>query len=225
MQIELIKVEGGTFWMGSETVYKEGRPVHKVTLLGFQIGKYPITQAQWAAVMGSNPSFFKGDDLPVENVSWEDCQVFLKKLNALTGEVYRLPTEAEWEFAARGGNYSKGYKYAGSDDLDEVGWFGVNSSGQTQPVGQKKPNELGIYDMSGNVKEWCEDDSHDDYEGAPVDGSAWVDNPRSAYRVIRGGSWNYNQAVCRAANRDGDYPIFRNYGIGFRIAKTMQSHN
>lgn len=133
------------------------KPVHPVTLSSYSIGKYEVTQKLWEAVMGSNPSVFKGENLPVENVSWNDVQEFLRKLNEMTGKQYRLPTEAEWEFAARGGNLSKGYKYSGSDNPDMVAWHSGNSDWKTQPVGTKAPNELGIYDMSGNVEEWCED--------------------------------------------------------------------
>ena len=145
LNLEMVFVEGGSFNMDKN---------YRVTLSNYYIGKYEVTQAQWRAVMGNNPSKFKGDDLPIETVSWKDVQEFIGKLNQLTGKRYRLPTEAEWEFAARGGNQSKGYKYSGSDNYVEVAW---TDSKKTYPVGQKKPNELGIYDMSGNVIEWCYD--------------------------------------------------------------------
>ena len=145
--------------MGSEDeeAYDDEKPVHEVVLSDFYIGKFPVTQALWNAVLKDYPSFFNGDSRPVERVSWEDTQVFIKKLNELTGRAYRLPTEAEWEYAARGGRQSKGYKYAGSNKLKEVGWYWENTHFETKAVGLKYPNELGIYDMSGNVREWCQD--------------------------------------------------------------------
>ncbi|HPN37220.1 MAG TPA: formylglycine-generating enzyme family protein, partial [Melioribacteraceae bacterium] len=146
--IEMITVQGGTFMMGKAGT---ATPVHSVTLNTFRISKYEITQKLWNAVMETNPSEFKGDSLPVDNVSWIDIQQFISKLNQITGKNYRLPTEAEWEYAARGGNQSLGYKYAGSDDMNTVAWYDRNSGKTTHPVGLKAPNELGIYDMSGNV--------------------------------------------------------------------------
>ncbi|MBQ3247459.1 MAG: SUMF1/EgtB/PvdO family nonheme iron enzyme, partial [Alistipes sp.] len=159
---EMVFVKGGTFTMGATAEQgsdadSDEKPAHSVTVSNFYIGKYEVTQAQWEAVMGKNPSRFKGDNLPVERVSWNDIQKFIEKLNAKTGKRYRLPTEAEWEYAARGGNQSKGYKYSGSNDIGSVAWYTDNSSSPTHPVGQKQPNELGLYDMSGNVYEWCSD--------------------------------------------------------------------
>ena len=164
--------------------------------------------------MGSNPSYFKGSDLPVETVSWDDCQTFITKLNQLTGKTFRLPTEAEWEYAARGGNQSKGYKYSGSNTIDDVAWYYDNGGSKTHAVGTKQANELGIYDMSGNVWEWCSD-WYDSY------GSSSQTNPTGAasgsYRVLRGGSWNYNAMFCRVSLRSGYYPDYGNDGRGLRL--------
>ncbi len=214
LEADMVLVKGGTFTMGW-VAGRDGegdddeKPWHKVWVSDFYIGKYEVTQAQWRAVMGSDPPELYNtgcDDCPVERVSWNDVQAFLKRLNALTGKRYRLLTEAEWEYAARGGLQSRGYMYSGSNDLDEVGWYDGNyqrgktygSEGTTRPVGQKRPNELGLYDMSGNVWEWVEDDWHRDYRGAPTDGRAWVDSPRASNRVYRGGSCSVTARHCRA---------------------------
>ena len=199
------------------------KPLHEVIMEKFHIGKYPVTQALWEAIMGGNPSRYKGADRPVEQVSWEDTQDFLQKLNTLTGKSYRLPSEAEWEYAARGGNRSEGYLYAGSDRLEQVGWYNKNSDGGTQPVGQKLGNELGIYDMCGNVREWVEDQWHDRYEGAPTDGTAWVDQEERAPRVRRGGSWYDNAQYCRVSYRYPGTPENRHHSLGFRLALALQS--
>lgn len=222
----MVFVEGGTFIMGctaEQGKYCEDneKPPHKVTLNSYYIGQYEVTQAQWKAIMGNNPSSFKDcDDCPVEQVSWDDIQIFLQKLNEKTGKKYRLPTEAEWEYAARGGNKSQKYKYAGSNDLDAVAWYGYEKSdSKPHPVGQKKANELGLYDMSGNVWEWCEDAWHKNYTGAPTDGSAWTGGDDSSLRVVRGGSWNYLPLNCRAAYRYGYYTVLRYSDLGFRVAR------
>jgi formylglycine-generating enzyme required for sulfatase activity len=185
----MVFVEGGTFMMGSEDGYDSEKPAHRVTLDSFEIGKYPVTQAQWQAVMGSNPSHFKSNPQhPVEMVSWNEVQEFIKKLDSMTDEHYRLPTEAEWEYAARGGKKSKGYRYAGSNDAAEVAWYDGNSRKNTQPVGQKKPNELGLYDMSGNVYEWCLDFYDEDYyKKSPTRNP--MNNNETTFKVLRGGSW------------------------------------
>jgi formylglycine-generating enzyme required for sulfatase activity len=200
---EMILVEGGTFKMGRD-----------VTLSSYAIGKYPITQAQWQAVMGANPSHFKGDNLPVESVNWDDAQKFISKLNSMTGKTYSLPTEAQWEFAARGGTESKGFEYSGSNNLDEVGWYRDNSDSKTHPVGEKEENELGIHDMSGNVWEWCAD-WYGSYD------SVAVTNPigavEGAFRVLRGGGCYDHSMNCRVASRDCNAPSLRSLRYGFRV--------
>ena len=173
--------------------------------------------------MKDNPSFFTGDSRPVETVSWEDAQAFIQKLNELTGKVYRLPAEAEWEYAARGGQHSKGYKYAGSNKLKEVGWYRENSHVETKAVGLKYSNELGLYDMSGNVWEWVEDQWHGNYEGAPTDGSAWVDKEEGTSRVLRGGSWSNDPEYCRCTSRITITPELRYDFIGLRLVLPLQS--
>ena len=210
---EMVLVEGGSFKMGSNE-YDNEKPIHDVTVKDFYIGKYPITQKQWQNIMGDNPSRFKGETLPVEQVSWEDCQVFIKKLNDKTGKKYRLPTEAEWEYAARGGTKrnGNGFKYAGSNDLKEVAWYSENSDSKTHPVGTKKANELGIHDMTGNVWEWC----NDWYKGYP--GNSGVSDYTGSYRVFRGGGWSYGAGLCRVAFRNYSTPPYRSYYLGFRLA-------
>jgi formylglycine-generating enzyme required for sulfatase activity len=184
----------------------------------FYMGKYEVTQAQWRAAMGSNPSQFKGDDLPVENVSWNDAKEFCRKLSQMTGREYRLPTEAEWEYACRAGTTGA---YAG--DLDAMAWYDKNSGGKTHPVGQKQPNAFGLYDMHGNVWEWCEDDWHNSYNGAPNDGRAWVDiSARGSYRVFRGGGWNSYAVSCRSAYRNCWAPGDRGSRLGFRLLRTYR---
>lgn len=209
--INMILVEGGTFMMGNVNGDFDEQPVHSVTLSSYYISKFPVTQALWKAVMNdNNPSSFRGDNLPVESVSYIDCQDFLKKLNTITGKEYRLPTEAEWEFAARGGRHSCNYTYSGSDSLSEVGWYDDNSSGTSHPIGEKKQNELGIYDMSGNVWEWCSD-WKDSYNNRPPQ------NP-TGQRVIRGGCWDYHSVSSRVTYRDSDNPNNSGNGLGFRLA-------
>jgi formylglycine-generating enzyme required for sulfatase activity len=222
---EMVSVTGGSITMGCKNSIRDGecydkeKPPHEVTVRDFYIGKYEVTQAEWLREMGSNPSYFKDfDNCPVENVSWNDVQEYIKKLNARTGKTYRLPTEAEWEYAARGGSRSQGYWYSGSNTLADVGWYEGNSGRKTKPVGTRKANELGIYDMSGNVWEWVEDDWHDNYTGAPTDGRAWVNSSRGSYRVLRGGSWNSAAEGCRAACRSNLALADRYSHVGFRLA-------
>ena len=212
----MVYVSGGTFTMGA--TYSDGfvseKPAHQVALSSFSIGKYEVTQEEWETVMGT--SEFKGKKLPVEYVSWNDCQEFIRKLNQLTGKKFRLPTEAEWEYAARGGNKSRGYKYAGGNDIGSVAWYDDNSGSKTHEVGQKQPNELGLYDMSGNVYEWC-----GDWYGSY--GSSSQTNPTGAssgsHRVIRGGSWAYSARYCRVSYRNYYSPDFRNSFLGLRLAQ------
>lgn len=211
--LETVYIPGGEFVMGS-TGYDNEKPRHHVRVAPFYIGKYPITQSQWEAIMGENPSYFKGNPaLPVENVSWNDAKSFCEKIAKATGQDYRLPTEAEWEYACRAGTTGD---YAG--DLIEIAWYNNNSDYRTHPVGRLNPNDWGVHDMHGNVWEWCEDDWHGSYDGAPADGSAWVDTPtRGSYRVIRGGCW-YNLAVsCRSASRIFDSPDYHDVNVGFRV--------
>ena len=213
----MVYVAGGTFQMGSISGEDDEIPVHNVTLSDFYIGKYEVTQEQWQTVMGSNPSGFKGAKRPVEQVNWNDCQEFVKKLNQLTGKNFRLPTEAEWEYAAQGGNQSRGYIYSGSNTIGDIAWFEDNSGNQTHNVGTKAPNELGLYDMSGNVWEWCQDwYSSSYYSRSPqTNPTGPLSGPG---RVNRGGSWFNYSTYCRTAYRDGSHPTSRSY-IGFRLAQ------
>ena len=219
----MVKVEGGTFMMGATAeqgrdVARDQTPIHRVTLNGYYIGKYEVTQEQWKSVMGRNPSRFKGANKPVEKVSWNDSQEFIKKLNQLTGLKFRLLTEAEWEYAARGGNMSQGYKYSGSNIIGDVAWYDDNSL-ITHKVGTKAPNELGIYDMSGNVMEWCSD-WYGRYSSSPQTNPT---GPTSGYiRVIRGGSWYEDAYICTVSCRCGDFnPDYRCNSIGFRLALSI----
>lgn len=218
--IEMIAIEGGTFSMGfdvDETRHAYEAPKHEVTLDNYKIGKYEVTQALWEAVMGNNPSVFKGASLPVENVSWNDVQLFIKKLNKLTGKHYRLPTEAEWEFAARGGNKSQDYLYIGGDEIGIAAWHFGNSDKRTHTVGSLGSNELGIFDLSGNVSEWTHD-----WFGHYSDKSQT--NPKGAKssdigKIFRGGNYanliNYNKPGCRFVSE----PNFKSSTIGFRLAE------
>ena len=220
INIEMVKVEAGSFNMGAapemENPYEDEKPVHRVTLTNnYYIGKYEVTQALWQAVMGSNPSDFKGDNLPVEKVSWDDCQDFISKLNAMTGKRFRLPTEAEWEFAARGGNKSRGYQYSGSYNIDDVAWYSDNSGFKTHAVGTKQPNELGLYDMTGNVHEWCQDRSGS-YSSSPQTNP--IGAVSGSFRVLRGGSWGNSAGYCRSSFRGSNTPGSRYGYLGLRLA-------
>jgi len=208
----MVWVEGGTFQMGSNSGDSDEKPVHTVTVKGFWMGKYEVTQAEYRRVMGTNPSYFKCDDCPVERVSWEDAAEYARRVGG------RLPTEAEWEYAARGGNKSRGYRYSGSDNLDEVSWYSNNSGRRTHPVGLKRPNELGLYDMSGNVWEWCLDRYDEGYYAkSPRDNPT---GPSSGSgRVVRGGSWLSSGAYCRLTSRTRHAPGDRDDNVGFRCVR------
>ena len=214
VSFKMIEVKGGTFQMGSDDVI--AMLVHQVTLSDYYISETEVTQELWSAVMGSNPSYFTGNmQRPVEQVTWNDCKTFISKLNQLTGETFRLPTEAQWEYAARGGNKSKGYIYSGSNEIDEVAWYEYNSGGMTHPVQTKAPNELGIYDMTGNVYEWCTD-----WYGA-YSSAAQTDPTGPATgsdRVYRGGSWGSDATFCRVANRNNYTPTNSYFHLGLRLA-------
>ena len=220
VSFDMVSVAGGTFTMGATSeqggdAESDEMPAHQVTLSDYMIGKTEVTQELWQAVMGSNPSEFSGYDLPVESVSWNDCQKFIKKLNKLTGLQFRLPTEAEWEYAAQGGNKSKGYKYSGSNDINSVAWYDSNSSSRIHAVATKIPNELGLYDMSGNVWEWCSD-WYDAYN------SGSQTNPKGASsgsrRVVRGGSWSSCASYSMVSYRYNYYPYYGINLLGLRLA-------
>ena len=222
VSIDMVKVEAGTFMMGATSEMKDPdideKPVHQVTLTNdYYMGKYEVTQALWEAVMGSNPSKYKGDNLPVEMVSWNDCQEFISKLNSMTGRKFRLPTEAEWEYAARGGKKSRSYQYSGSSNISDVAWYDENCGSTTRAVGTKRPNELGIYDMSGNVWEWC----HDWYSSYS---SLSQMNPigaiSGACRVRRGGSWDNSVWYSRSSSRSYDTSDYSRINLGLRLALT-----
>lgn len=210
--VEFVLVPGGTFDMGSDSGDKDETPVHEVVISPYLISKHQVRQVVWEKVMGENPSHFKGADRPVEMVSWEDCRKFCKKTEL------QLPTEAQWEYACQSG--SKGKYCFGNDEsmLDGYAWYNKNSGSETHPVGQKMANAFGLCDMHGNIWEWCEDDWHDNYRGAPKDGRAWIDNPRSSRRVRRGGGFDHEVGFCRSAFRGYFAPVYRGSRLGFRLA-------
>jgi serine/threonine protein kinase len=245
--LDMIFVEGSSFQMGSNENNNE-QPIHKVTVNNFYVGKYPVTQKLWKIVMSVNPSYFqtgrvleKGNLIrssvilnedtsiyPVENVSWNDAIGFIKRLNEKTGKNYRLCSESEWEYAAKGGSKSHGYEYTGSDDINEVAWYNENSHNKDEkqsfyrasPVGRKHNNELGIYDMSGNVCEWVQDKWHDNYNGAPIDCHPWLNNGNSK-RIHRGGGYCTPSDMCRITNRKAYKTDKRNIVIGLRLAHSL----
>ena len=219
VSFDMMMVKAGTFTMGATSEMKapdsDEKPTHQVTLTNdYYIGKTEVTQALWKAVMGNNPSYFKGDNLPVENVSWDDCQKFISKLNSLTGQNFRLPTEAEWEFAARGGNNSNHYQYSGSNVLGDVAWYDGNSGHKTHVVATKQPNELGLYDMSGNVWEWCSD-WFGNYSSSSLTNPTGPNSGSS--RVFRGGSWCNDARSCRSSYRSCYAPDSSYYSLGLRL--------
>ena len=222
----MVLIPAGTFMMGryagEQDSYTWEGPEHQVTFAqDFYLGKYLVTQAQWQAVMGDNPSFFSSDlSRPVERVSWDDVQDFIEAVNALGQGVVRLPSEAEWEYACRAGTATRFY-WGDDPEYTEIGsyvWYDGNSATATHPVGQKTPNAWGLYDMGGNVWEWCQDWWHDDYTGAPTDGSAW-ESPTGTGRVGRGGAWNAYDEYCRSAYRSFEFPVNSADTIGFRLAR------
>ena len=206
---QMVEIAGGWLHLSKQ---------RRLEIPAFKMGKYLITQAQWKLVMGTQPSYFSFvPDRPVESVSWEEVAVFIKRANQLCKGTFRFPTEAEWEFAARGGNFSLGYAYAGSDCLEEVGWYRQNSEGKTHPVADKKPNELGLYDMSGNVWEWCQDPF-----GPEISLPKGVKEKRETkFRALRGGAWAYEAADCQTQFRYSFYGHKGNHLIGFRLASDI----
>lgn len=219
VEFKMIYVEGGKFKMGSDNGDPDEKPVHDVTLSDYFIGETVVTQALWKAVMGYNPSYFEGDNLPVENVSWRDCQEFIGKLNEcaqnqLKGRRFALPTEAQWEFAARGGKKSQGYIYSGSNTIDDVAWYEGNSYKKTHPVKQKRANELELFDMSGNVWEWCQD-WYGSYPSSPQTDP--VGPSSGSFRVYRGGGWSFIAFNCRSAFRINFTPDYRYSNFGLRL--------
>ena len=223
---EMLPVEGGTFTMGATAEQNsdaddDEKPSHNVTLSSYYMGKYEVTQKLWRAVMGNNPSHFTGDSQrPVECVSWNDCQTFITKLNQLLagqlgGKRFVLPTEAQWEYAARGGKKSKGYKYSGSNTLGNVAWYTNNSGRTTHAVGTKQPNELGLYDMSGNVYEWCSDWYGSYSNSAQTDPTGPA---TGSYRVCRDGSWSNSARFCRVSNRLNRTPDYTHFILGLRLS-------
>lgn len=220
IEMELVYVPAGSFMMGWPKGFVTDKPVHEVTIqAGFYIGRYEVTQAEWQQVMGNNPSGFKGDNLPVEVVSWDDAQSFIGKLNGQgEGFKYRLPSEAEWEYACRAGTTGD---YAG--DVNEMAWFSANSGLRTHAVGGKRPNAWGLADMHGNVWEWCADYYHESYNGAPTDGSAWLTGGETKYRVVRGGAWNVNHLGLRSSHRSKGWQDYRSNLVGFRVVAVVRT--
>ena len=233
-KIDLVYVPAGTFMMGSGDGYEAEMPVHRVTIReGFYIGRYEVTQAQWLALMGGNPSGFKGcDQCPVDQVSWNDVQEFIRRMNARgDGYTYRLPTESEWEYACRAGTTTE-FAFGDSLSSEQANFDGSQPFGsapkgvsrqKTTPVGSFQPNAWGLYDMHGNVWEWCEDVWHENYNGAPKDGSAWLNGGDPSRRVLRGGAYYLGASYLRSANRTRNSSDFHNISVGFRVAATART--
>jgi formylglycine-generating enzyme required for sulfatase activity len=229
---DVVVVPGGSFWMGSPAGTNAAgtakapwgqaneMPQHRVEVPAFAMGKHEVTQQQWKALMGENPSFRKARNLPVENVRWHDAQAYVRKLSEKTQKNYRLPSEAEWEYAARAGTRTE-WGFAHQISLGDYAWYHAVSEGKTHPVGLKLPNAYGLFDMHGNVWEWVEDCYHDNYVGAPTDGSAWKTGCGVPYGVIRGGSFDLAPQLLRSAVRYWIYPSQRAYYIGFRVARDL----
>lgn len=224
----MVPVNGGTFSMGctfeqGDDCFDDEKHLNKVTVESFRLNRFEVTQEEWRAVMGSVPEElrFPGcDRCPVEKISWREAKAFITTLNEMTGRKYRFPCESEWEYAARGGEKSKEFKYAGSSMLEKVAWSIENSGEETHLVGKLSPNELGLFDMSGNVYEWCQDHYHDSYAGAPLNGDAW-EHPDSVRRVLRGGSWDHPAQRCRVSNRSFWSPAKRYKDVGLRLAEDL----
>tara|TARA_R110002096_G_scaffold188555_6_gene368514 strand:+ start:865 stop:1689 length:825 start_codon:yes stop_codon:yes gene_type:complete len=220
---EMIWVEGGSFSMGSnsEKASSAEKPEHRVTVDGFRMGKFEVSQELFEEVMGWNNSYFPGKGRPVNNISWMNIQLFIERLNSMTGKHFRLPTEAEWEYAAKGGQLSKGYQYSGSDTIDEVAWYAGNAERRVHPSGGKKPNELGLHDMTGNLWEFCHDDADmrpypDRAKTNPLVGS--FDKPfPSVAKITRGGGYEFDEDESLVYRRDGATPNVRMPDIGFRL--------
>jgi formylglycine-generating enzyme required for sulfatase activity len=235
VKLEMIAIPGGTFWMGSPANEAERgdneSPQHQVTVPSFFMGKYPLTQAQYQAIMGKNTAYFKGNNRPVENVSWDDAVRFCQKLSQRTGKNYRLPSEAEWEYACRAGTKTP-FSFGDNITTDLVNYNGTypyksapkgKYREQTTDVGTFPPNPFGLYDMHGNVWEWCEDDWHENYIDAPTDGSAWNSQSGSNTKLLRGGSWNYYAGYCRSASRFRLSRDFRYNDCGFRVVSSFRT--
>lgn len=219
--MEFVWIPPGSFIMGMDNGNLNERPAHQVTIsAGFYMGKYEVTQEQWQSLMGNNPSHFKGKNLPVEGLTWDDAMAFIARLNGQRdGYTYRLPTEAVWEYAARAGTTGQ---YAG--ELDAIAWYWKSPGGSTHPVGCKHPNAFGLFDMYGNVWEWCQDWYHDNYLGAPTDGSAWLSGGEQKYRVMRGGSWKHDASFCRSTFRFKNSWISRHFlNVGLRVVAVVRT--
>jgi formylglycine-generating enzyme required for sulfatase activity len=219
LTMQMVSISAGSFMMGTDNGDSDEKPIHRVTIgYAFEMGKTEVTQGQWKTVMGENPSNFStcGDDCPVEQVSWDEVQRFIRRLNLKTGKAYRLPSEAEWEYACRAGGNDE---YCGGSDVGSMAWFKDNSGEKTMPVAKKNPNAWGLYDMGGNVYEWVQDDYHSNFKGAPADGKAWTGGGK--HKVLRGGSWDNMAQKLRAGNRADLNPSRRGAYDGFRLARTL----